>query len=392
MFSLTFEPLVIVLLAVAAFGALIALTYGLHAYRKAADFVNPPLPPEDALCPKATVLIYCQSDEEVLTEMLDALAQQDYPDYEAVVVCEATPEYAEILNEKYSKLYTDVYVTFMLPGSHNVSRRKLAITIGVKAAKGEVIVNTVANVTIPSTTWLSSMMAPFCGESGKHKDVVLGLSRIDFTDMKGPGKWFRQFDSVLTNALWVGYAASGHPYRGDGYNLAFRRETFFRHKGYARSINLHYGDDDIFINEIATPSNTAVVVSDDSIIETNWGDSANRVWSILKERYWFTSRWLPRAPFVQASMMPAMAWLVLTASVGAALVALPNLMAAVIGLVINLLLFWGEISCYRRLASRFGAVRLWWGVVPFWLWRPVANAVFKYDHRHSSKKNFTWQR
>lgn len=392
MFDINLDSTIVLLLGIAFVGLIIGLTYGLRAYTKAASFSNPPLAGEHERHPKASVLIYCQSDEETLENTLDEMAAQDYPDYEVIVVCDASAEFAEMLNERFSQLYTDVYVTFVQPGSHNLSRRKLAITLGAKAAKGEILVTTVANIHIPSERWLSSIMAPFCGEKGRYKDVVLGLSRINFSDLHGISKWYRQFDSFLSNALWVGYAAMGEPYRGDGYNLAFRKDVFFKHKGYARTINLHYGDDDLFINEISTPSNTSVVVSEESILETQWGKSGNRVWSILKERYGFTSRWLPHAPFVRSSIQMLIQWLVPATSVAAGWLAWPNLAPAIVGAIITLG-FWGcEIAAYRKLATRFGGVRLWWSVVPFWLWRPLADLVFRYDHRHSRKKNFTWQR
>lgn len=380
------------LMGVALLGCVISWAYGLRAYMKASEFSDLPLPDADAIHPKASVLIYCQSDEETLENALDQLAAQDYPDYEVIVVCDASAEYAEMLNEKFSQLYTDVYVTFVQPGSHNLSRRKLAITIGAKAAKGEIIVTTVANIHIPSEKWLSSMMAPFCGEKGKYKDVALGLSRINFENLQGPGKWYRQFDSILSDGLWIGYAAMREPYRGNAYNLAFRKETFFKHKGFAKTINLHYGDDDLFINEISNASNTVPIVSEDSIIETEWGKSGNRVWSILKERYQFTSRWLPSAPFMRSSIQMLCQWVVPVAAVSAAWLGWPNLLPLIAGVILTLL-FWGvEIKVYRKLAGRFGAVKLWWAVVPFWTWRPLADAFFRYDHRHSTKKNFTWQR
>lgn len=59
----------------------------------------------------------------------------------------------------------------------------------------------------------------------------------------------------------------------------------------------------------------------------------------------------------------------------------------------GLLWFWGmEIYHYRRLAPRMKSVRLWWGVVPFWLWKLVGDLIFRLDHHGSRIKNFTWQR
>lgn len=392
MFDINLSPIEWCFLWTSFIGMLVSIGYGLHSYRRAANFYNIPIPDPEVYHPKASVLIYCQNDEEILASTLEHISHQDYPDFEVIVVCDAAAEYAEMLNERYGSVYPNVYVTFVQPGSHNLSRRKLAITIGAKAAKGEIIVTTGANIWISSDQWLSQLLAPFCGDSGRHIDVSLGYSHINFANLRGVGKWYRQFDAVLTDALWVGYAADHLPYRGDGFNLAFRREVFFKHKGFAKTINLHYGDDDLFIHEISTPANTAIVVSPESIIETQWEDAGNRIWSIQKERYSFTSRWLPRAPFIRSGIQMLLQWLVPGAALAAALIGLPNLLPAITGGVVFLCFWLTEIICYRRLARRFEAVRLWWGVWPFWLWRPLADMFFRYDHRYTRKKNFTWQR
>lgn len=392
-FSFDFSPLAWCFLAGAAACVIVALLYGLKAYRKAASLSAPPVPEDLAGCPKASVIIYALGgSEDVIMKAMEGVMSQDYPDYEVVVVCDGSMAQANYLSEAIATVYPDVYVTFMQPGSHNLSRRKLATTIGVKAAKGDVVITTVANIEIPSRRWLSSLMAPFCGEGGEEIDVVLGVSRMDFNELSGIGKWYRQFDSVISDALWIGYAASGKPYRGDGYNLAFRRSVFFEHKGYARTINLHYGDDDLFISEISNGTNTRVVADDDCILTTKWDDAANRVWAMRKARYNFTSRWLVRAPFVRAMTAKLMQWLVPGLIAAAVVTGLPSLMPSAIALVL-LLTFWGfEIAGYRRLAPRLKAIRLWWAVVPFWLWKTPADLYFRYRHYGSRKKNFTYQR
>lgn len=392
-FSFDISPLAWLLLSGMSVAVIVTLLYGFKAYRKAWRFDNPPVSADLSDCPKASVIVYALGgSEDVIMRAIEGIMRQDYPDYEVVVVCDGSMAQANYLSEAIATIYPDVYVTFMQPGSHNLSRRKLATTIGVKAAKGDVVITTVANIEIPSERWLSTLMSPFCGEGGQHIDVVLGVSRMDFNELTGAGRWYRQFDSVISDALWIGYAAAGRPYRGDGYNLAFRRSVFFEHKGYARTINLHYGDDDLFISEIADGANTRVVVDDESILVTKWEEAANRVWAMRKARYNFTSRWLVRAPFVRAMTAKLMQWIVPGLATAALLTGLPNLLPAAVAVCL-LLTFWGlEIAGYRRLAPRLKAIRLWWAVVPFWLWKSPADLVFRYRHYSSRKKNFTYQR
>lgn len=405
MFSFELPVIAWLLLATGFVVALLTVAFGLKPMRKAARFPNPSMPspveedPEAegneeetpaAKWPKASVVVYADKDKEWIDACLEMLDDQDYPDYEIIVVAETTAESAQTLAGSYAETHPRVHVTFMQPGSRSLSRRKLANTIGIKAARGEVIVTTLCNARIPSRQWLRRIMAPFVDDNSV--DVSLGFVHLDFSEMRGPRKWFRQFDSVLASCRWIGAAACGRPFRGDGANLAFRRSIFFDHKGYARTINLHGGDDDLFISEISDGDNTRITVSPDSVMTLEYGGAANRVWSIRKEHYSFTSRWLPKGPFVRSWLVTFAQWLAPLLLAAAALLALPSLVAAVAAAVI-LLTFWGfEIAVYRAAASRLGAVRLWWSVPLFWLILPFSNMMFRYSQRNLRVKNFTWQR
>lgn len=355
-----------------------------------------------AAAPKVSVIVYSQIPEEVLMEYLDVLSEQDYPEYEVIVVCEATAENHEILAESCSRRYRNTYVTFIPPNSHNLSRRKLALTIGIKAAHGDIIVTTTANSIIPSSEWLSRLIAPFRGSDGEDIDVSLGYSHFDYARMKGWSKWYREFSSVLTDVQWIGYALVRKPYRGDGTNLAFRRNLFFEHKGYSQSMYLHSGDDDIFINEVATPDNTAMVLDPETILKVEWGDAAKRMWSMKKEQYDFTSHWLPRAPFLREGAVSVMQWAIMLLCVASGLIAfyyaMPEtdpVIAAIPAMVAGalLLLFWlAEIIIYRRGASVMKATRLWWAVPLFRLIKPIYNFIFRLSNRRSKRRNFTWAR
>ena len=346
---------------------------------------------ENEELPSATVVLFSKVDDERLADTLRQIYAQDYPRFSVVVVCDTTFEHKEDIAERFRTEFPGIHVTFIPSESHNLSRRKLANTIGVKAADGEVLVTTVANIEIPSERWLFGMLAPF---ADGEVEVALGCSRLDYSEMRSLWRWYREFDDTLAAARWAGEALSGNPYRGDGYNLAFRRDTFFKNKGYAKTINLHYGDDDLFVNEISDGRNTRVVLSPDTILRTEWGDSSSRVWSLDKDRYDFTSRGLPRGPFIKSGMVSAAQWLVTLLSAVAVAVGIicGDMAAAVVGVVPWLALVAVDIATYRRIAARFGALRLWWAVWPFMMARPVVNFFFRMRHRRNSVKNYTWQR
>lgn len=385
------DPAVWLALAVATIAALVGIwTRFLPIWAVG----NPPEEPDEdeeaaKRGPLLSVIVYSFIEQEELDTYLDALAAQDYEDFEVIIVNEGSAESTMALSEHVASRYDHrFYVTFIPHDAHSLSRRKLAYTIGIKAAHGDVILTTASNYIIPSNSWLSGMMTPFRTDS--LCEIVLGYTHIDFDEMRGAGKWYRQMDATLTACQWIGQAMLGSPYRGDCFNLAYRRERFFEQKGYARTIHLTNGDDDIFLRPFMDGYNTSVVVSPDTILTARWGDSANRILSETKERYQFTASLLPAMPFVRAGIGSLMQWLTLIAAAGAAVAGLPSFMATIVAVVFLIVVWTTQILVYRRAARRLESVCLWWSFPFFLLWLPFGNLIFRLRHRHQRRKNYTF--
>lgn len=344
----------------------------------------------DSIAPLVSVVAYAP-DMDGLDDFLDGMARQDMPHMEVIVVTDGGPETTTSLAERYA-YHKGVYFTFLPAESRNVSRLKLAYTLGIKAARGEVVLTTATTVAVPSDRWVRLMSAPVLADPST--DIVLGYARTDPSPMGGV-KWWREFDSLLTSAQWLGAALSDTPYRGDRRNLLFRRRLFFDHDGYSATNHLQTGDDDLFVSAIVRPGNTRVVLDPDTRVSESWGEATGRVWNHSRQRYSFTARWLRRVPFRTVAMAQAMQWIVLLLGFCGALWGWMGYdrwwpAAVAFGLLI---VMWGvEIALYRKAAGRLGATRLWWSVVPFMMWRPVANTLFNLNHRRERVTNYTWQR
>lgn len=339
---------------------------------------------------KVSVIVYDSAPEDNLDSYLEAIMQQDYPDFEVILITESTREGTEMLINKYSGMYNHLYITFLPPGSHNLSRRKMAYTIGIKAAKNDIVLTTVTNAFPDSDQWLTKMMEPF--NSNKSIGLVLGYSRINFNELKGIRKWYRQFDMVMTDAIWVAYALEGKPYRGEGNNLAFLKRLFFEHKGYASSIFLKYGDDDIFVNELAKTTESTMVLSPEATVTMRWGNLANKIWAEQKSRHNFDARWLPSKPRTVATSFSICLWIMTGCAIAAGITGLPGIIPAIIALLILLTSSIVEIVTYRGAAAKLGAKRLWWSVPLFMLVRPIYNLFFKEIRKELKLNNYIWQR
>lgn len=277
--------------------------------------------------PGVSVIVYSQTDGWNLRTLLTQILNQDYPGpMEVIVVNDENGDSTEAVVSAMELNHPNLYMTFAPEGSHALSRKKLSISLGLKAARHDIVMLTCGNCRIQSPIWLRLMMRHFM----VGKQVVLGQSLPaaipdpEYADAEP----FRMSRADSFNLLWddvrnYGAAIAGHPFIGDGYNLAYSRSLFFGNKGFSRTVNLVHGDDDIFISEIATPENTAVELSPDAMV-LSLDSNPHHMQSVMKKRRIFTSQFLPRGAYSTMALFTAMAWLCLVAGVLAILLALPS--------------------------------------------------------------------
>lgn len=217
------------------------------------------------MAPQVSVVVVAGDEEDEVETLLESIYAQEYTAFEVILVFDATAETAAMLAERYGTRYDRLHVTFIPPGSHIASRRKLAITLGVKAAQGEVILLTASDVRIPTNRWISEMSAPF---AESNTDLVLGITGPDMAELGLLERLREKHHRFWQTYRRVGYALAGKPYRGDCRNMAFRRSTFNEMRGFASTAHLETGEEDVFVREISNGSNTAVVVSPDAHLTT----------------------------------------------------------------------------------------------------------------------------
>lgn len=221
---------------------------------------------EEAVCayPSVSIIVYAGSDPDSLVLNLPAIMEQDYPGaFEAIVVNEGMSAEVNMAVAQVKARYPDIYLTFTPDEARNLSRRKLGLTLGIKAAKGKVVVITDARAEVASASWLRLIVEPIA--RNPETEVVLGYGYPRLPEGAGLAEMTRAFYMAADAVAWISGAMGGHPYRGCAYNLAYRRRLFFEAKGFAGSINMKDGDDDAFLSAIARKDNTALQLSADAM-------------------------------------------------------------------------------------------------------------------------------
>ena len=253
--TFTFNTVELILLSAAGILFIIQLIYyfglynRIHAHNKAVRKEEVHFSRE---LPPLSVILCARNEAENLRKILPAILEQDYPQFEVIVINDASTDETEDILGMMEEKYPHLYHSFTPESARYISHKKLALTLGIKASKHDWLVFTETNCMPASNQWLKLMARNFTPQT----QIVLGYSGYDRT--KG---WLHKrtaFDTLFQSLRYLGFALAGKPYMGIGRNLAYRKELFFQQKGFSKYLNLQRGEDDLFINQLATPSNTRV--------------------------------------------------------------------------------------------------------------------------------------
>ncbi len=211
-----------------------------------------PLPDNEDAYPPISVVICARNEEENLVHFLPKVLEQDYPNFEVVVVNDCSSDNSDLVLENLQKQYPHLRITTIKEDEKFTHTKKLALTVGIKASRNEWLVLTDADCIPRSDKWLRHMASNFT----EGIEVVLGYG--GYMAEKGLLNKLIRLDTLTIAMNYFGWALARKPYMGVGRNLAYKKSLFFKNKGFANHAGINSGDDDLFIMEVATPNNTAV--------------------------------------------------------------------------------------------------------------------------------------
>ena len=228
--------------------------------------------------PGVSVVLCAHNEAYNLSQYLQALLSQDYPEYEVIVVDDGSEDETRAIVESYMVRDPRLHMTFVPLGARVGSTKKLALTLAAKAAQYDYLLLTDADCVPESEHWIREMVKGFEG----GKDIVLGFGAY-FSEHGHLNRLVR-FDTLFNGLHYLGAALCGHPYMGVGRNLAYRKSFFFEMGGFTHLMTNRAGDDDLFVNHVASKANTAVVINRDA---TTWSPSKKTLkeWWQQKRRH-----------------------------------------------------------------------------------------------------------
>lgn len=244
----------------------LSLYYGLYHMRVGLYMPNKKKPSSNGSLtkqdlPPVSVVLTARNDSEWLKENLVYLLEQDYPDFEVVVVDYLSHDDTPYVLKTLCDFYPHLKVVPFKEDVNLFQGKKYPLSIGIKSAKNDILLLADPDCTPKNLLWLRGMVK---GYREKETQIVLGFCGIKRT--KTLLGCLQQYDTLAYGAQYLGSALLGHPYTGSGRNLSYRRSFFFKQGAFIRHYDVADGSDDLFVYQNADRHNTAVCIDHDACL------------------------------------------------------------------------------------------------------------------------------
>ena len=332
------------------------------------------------LKPVSVVIISDNNSVELDNNLKYFLSQDYFAGYEIIVVVSRDEDGTADVLKTYNK-YKNLYTTFVPETSRYMSRRKLAITLGVKAAKNDLILLTDAVCKPVSNHWIEGM-------STKCRDginLVIGYS--NYSDDTGQFKTFYRLHKEYT---YMYEAFKGFAYSTYGNNLLFKKADFMSGRGFQGNLKYVRGEYDFLVNKYSKFGSAAIAISKDVMLVED--KPSKKAWNNKNTFYFETRKHLQRSfRHRQIFNMDVLGlylcfilviFSVIYSVLSARFVILPfSFMALVVPFI-------SRIICAKRVLNRFNADVSLWKVIPFELALPFSNFRFAIKYILSDKYEY----
>lgn len=231
-----------------------------------------------------SVIICAKNEAENIKRFLPSILNQDYPNFEVVLINDASIDDTLDIFEAFAEKHNNIKIVNVENNEAFWANKKYALTLGIKAAKYKHLLFTDADCTPVSNQWITKMASHY----SEQKTIVLGYGAYQKVKNSFLNKLIR-YETLLTATQYFSFAKIGLPYMGVGRNLAYHSDEFFNANGFINHIKIRSGDDDLFINEVATEKNTTICTHLESFT-TSIPKTTFKSWFRQKRRHVSTAK------------------------------------------------------------------------------------------------------
>lgn len=332
--------------------------------------------------PSFSIIIPAHENASELERHLPEFLSQEYDgDFEVIVVESKTGDRTE---EVVKRLSSDkrLYSTFIPSSSKYMSRKKLAMTVGAKAAKYEWLIFADAECHPEGRRWLDAVAR----ELGDDKDLAIGYGNYDDETCQ-----FRRFVRLTQSLYALRKASKGRAFRAATDNVAIRRDVFMNGKGFEGNLMFVRGEYDFLVNKYAERGNTAVITSPLGMTRTDC--PSEKTWKNTNLFYINARKHMQhgagyRMTFVTDTVLMYLTYLLIAAGITTGIL-LDDIIVMLVS-ALSLILFVTErLVLAARTLKMYGEDISIIKVIPFEMMMMLDDIWFRIKHRFSDKNDFT---
>jgi glycosyltransferase involved in cell wall biosynthesis len=206
-----------------------------------------------------SVVISAWDELENLKVLIPKILSQNHSNFDLIIVDDRSMDGSIDYLREIAKLDNRIKHIRIDETPDGMSAKKYALTLAIKASKHERIVFTDADSYPESTEWLNTINNAYINA---NTQVVLGYSKYE----KAAGflNTFIRFETSFTALQYFSFAFKKLPYMGVGRNLSYTKSIFLNNNGFQPFMSFLAGDDDLFVQKVATNTNTNFVTNHSS--------------------------------------------------------------------------------------------------------------------------------
>ena len=332
--------------------------------------------------PPVSVIVCARNESLNLEAYLPILLEQDYPEYEVIVVndrsTDDTEDTLKLLGYKYPHLKT----TFIPDRARFIDSKKMAVTLGIKSASNDLLLFTDADCYPRSKNWLQLMARNFTDQT----QIVLGYGA--YTYKKGFLNFLIRFDTLTIGIWYLNMALGRRAYMGVGRNMGYRQGFFLQTSGFTKHLNLQSGDDDLFINENSQKGNTRIEIDAQSVTHSTPKESFD-LWLQQKSRHLSTSnyyRWSNKL-FIGIELLSRLGFYGLLIATACLCYPFGLAMAGLVFLLRNVV----QVSVINATAKQLGEKKFYFGVTLLDILLPLINLFLHIKRLFTPKMVYKWK-
>ncbi len=277
-----------------------------------------------------SVVVTTHNQSDSLRRNLPLILEQDYANYEVLVVDSGSTDDTEDVLKELALKYPHLTHTSTPRSARYISFGRLALSLGLRGARHQWVILTQADCRPHTPHWLNTISQAV--RRSPEKEIWVGYANYQPSKSRFGRKatFFRLFHALLHLPHCTHHAL----YRGDAANWVFKKEVFLRQGGFPGHVHLMSGAEELLMNHTATRRTTGVLLHPNSYV---WQELPSphfwlqeRVYYMETRRH-FRHKFLFRLHYAVAILWPWVCLLTFVPALTGALLRLDYVVAGIVG-------------------------------------------------------------